>query len=208
MEQAQAELSAMARALAQEYPAVENERELRARSELQLRIRQSPAAAVSIAMLLVLSGAVLAIACANVAGLLLARSRARSREVAIRLAIGAGRARLVQQFLTESLVIALAGGVAGIALAFGSIRYLSSIRLPTDTPIVIAPQLDWRVMLFALFVSAASAVLFGFGAGAAKREIGTGSRSQGRRHFAEAGRATGYEISWWVRRWPSHWCCW
>ncbi len=161
IEQARAELNVLSRALAHEYPNAERDRELTAGTELELRIRQSPPTAAAVAILVVLSAAVLAIACANVAGLLLARSRSRSREVAIRLAIGAGRGRILQQFLTESFVIAMAGGAAGVALAYGSVRYLSSIRLPTDTPIVIAPIVDWRVLMFALVAAAVSALLFG-----------------------------------------------
>lgn len=161
IEQAQAELSVLARALAGEYPKFEQGRELRVRTEMDLRLRQSTAGVAVIGMLMVLSLAVLAIACANVAGLLLARSRARSREMAIRLAIGAGRARLIQQLLTETILLALAGGAAGLFMAWGAVQFISSIQVPTDTPIVIAPHLDARALLFAFAISVMSALLFG-----------------------------------------------
>jgi predicted permease len=104
---------------------------------------------------------VLMIACANVANLLLGRARARTREVAIRIALGISRARLVRQLFVESLMLAVLGGAVGLTFAFGGIRFLQNIRVPTDIPVVIAPQLDQRVMLFSLFCALASALVFG-----------------------------------------------
>lgn len=161
LEQAQAEMFSLSNALAGQYPEVEGGRQLSVRTETDLRLRSSPPTTAMMAMLLALSAAVLLIACANVAGLLMARSRARSREMAIRLSIGAGRGRLVQQLFTETLLLAAAGGAAGTALAGAALHFLSSLRPPTDTPIVLAPELDGRVLLFAAAVSAASALLFG-----------------------------------------------
>jgi macrolide transport system ATP-binding/permease protein len=104
---------------------------------------------------------VLLIACANVAGLLLGRARSRSREIAVRLAIGAGRFRLVRLLLAESLLIALMGGAAGIALGYGGVKFFGRYQIPTDLPISLAVQLDKRVFLFSLGVSLLSAVLCG-----------------------------------------------
>jgi len=101
------------------------------------------------------------VACANVAGLLLGRARARSREMAVRLAIGAGRSRLIQQLLFESLLIALIGGTLGVAVAYGGTRFFNQIQVPSDLPIVLSAQLDRRVLFFTLAVSLASTVLFG-----------------------------------------------
>jgi predicted permease len=104
---------------------------------------------------------VLTIACANVANLMLGRGRARSREMAIRLALGVSRPRLLRQLLTESLLLALMGFALGLGVAHGGIRFLQAI--PTADQIVIAPQLDQRVLIFGLIVAAASAMLFGLG---------------------------------------------
>src|SRR5258708_33459858 len=85
--------------------------------EVQARMRIDPGDALQTALLLAIAGLVLLIACANVANLLLVRARARSREIAIRLAIGAGRGRLLRQLLTESLLLSIFGGAAGLVLA-------------------------------------------------------------------------------------------
>ncbi|WP_321471912.1 ABC transporter permease [uncultured Paludibaculum sp.] len=161
IEQARSELDALAVHLAREYPDTNRGVRYAVRTEFHARVEQFPPLVAAMALLMTLSCLVLLVASANVANLLLARARARSREIAIRLAIGAGRARLFQQLVTESVLLALLGGLAGLLLAQGAIRYLTSIQLPTDTPIAISAQLDWRVLLFSLFVSVASAVLFG-----------------------------------------------
>jgi len=102
----------------------------------------------------------LLIACANLGNLLLARATARQREIAIRAAIGAGRGRLLRQFLAEGLTLALAGGVAGIALARGADALL--VRLsPAAVPRLGEVGLDWRVLGFALAISLVAGAIFG-----------------------------------------------
>jgi predicted permease len=103
----------------------------------------------------------LGIACANVANLTLSRGRARSREIAVRLAIGASRGRLVRQLMAESLVIAVAGGALSLLIAQFCIDVISKLPTAGDIPIQTDIQLDTRVLWFTLLVSLATAILFG-----------------------------------------------
>ncbi len=103
---------------------------------------------------------VLLIACANIGSLLLARAVSRERELAMRMALGAGRGRLVRQCLTESAVLALAGGAFGVLLAMAGIRPFVALW-PGTLPRADGVQLDWHVLLFALAASLASGLLFG-----------------------------------------------
>ncbi len=109
-------------------------------------------------------GFVLLIACANVANLLMARATIRRREIAIRSALGAGRARLMWQLLTESLLLSFAGGVLGLGLGYVGVRALLAIN-PGDIPRVGeqggAVALDWRVLVFTLLASILTGILFG-----------------------------------------------
>jgi len=104
---------------------------------------------------------VLLIACANVMNLMLSRASARSREVAVRLAIGAGRGRLIRQLLTESLVIAIAGGALGLLVAQAGVALWGQLRIPIDIPLSMDIRIDPALLLFTLLVSVVSAILFG-----------------------------------------------
>lgn len=111
-------------------------------------------------VLLGAAGFVLLIACSNVANLMLARATGRSREMALRAALGAGRRRLTCQMLTESLLLAITGGAAGVALAWWGTRLLVSLA-PAEIPRLDEIRLDPRVLLFALGVSLLTGVLSG-----------------------------------------------
>ncbi|HEX4440746.1 MAG TPA: ABC transporter permease [Thermoanaerobaculia bacterium] len=155
--EAQAELAGIAASLEKQYPK-ENE---------GWGVRLVPLAESLVSgfrtALLVLLGAValvFVIGCANIANLLLARSASRSREVAIRTALGAGRARLARQFLTECLVLSLTGGALGVALAYAGMGALRRM-LPSDLPRTGEIALDARVLLFSLAASVLGALVFG-----------------------------------------------
>jgi len=109
----------------------------------------------------VLWALVLSLVCANLAGLLLARGSQRRREIAIRLSVGASRARLVRQFLTESVLLSFSGGLAGIALAFWITHVLSSLPLPSQIPLEFNCQIDFHVIAITLAVALAAGIGFG-----------------------------------------------
>lgn len=118
--------------------------------------------AMALYVSLAIVGFILLIACANVGGLTLARSNTRQKEMAVRLALGAGRARLIRQLLVESLLLSLSGGLLGVLLAFwrvGGIVGLISSDMGEPFPFFIGP--DWRVLAFAVVVTFITALLFG-----------------------------------------------
>jgi len=113
-------------------------------------------------MLMATVGLILLIACANVANLLLARASTRQKEIAIRLAIGAGRGRLLRQLLTESLLLSTLGGGAGLALAASISGWVVSYTPPNNfSTLTLDNRLDWRVLGFTLAISLLTGILFG-----------------------------------------------
>jgi len=158
---AAADLKGIGNRLEQTYPQSNRNQRVDVETEFQMRVKQSPPNAALVAMLLMLAICVLLVACANVTGLLLSRARARSREMAVRLAIGAARGALIRQLLLENLILAIAGGLAGIAVAYAGTSFFNGIPIPTDVPLAFHVSVDQRMLLFTIAASLISTFLFG-----------------------------------------------
>jgi putative ABC transport system permease protein len=180
LEQARAEMDAIGAEIARNYPASNKgwgiTVERLGDSIVGADLRRS------LLVLLAAVGMVLLIGCVNLANLTLARGTSRAREVAVRAALGAGRGRLVRQFLTESVVLALGGGALGIALGYGMIAGLARLLPPYFLPSEARVAMDSRALLFVLAVSIVTGVLFGLAPAlqATKPDL-TGSLKEGGR---------------------------
>ncbi|MGC1936085.1 MAG: ABC transporter permease, partial [Candidatus Acidiferrales bacterium] len=163
LEQAQTALSVIARRLADEHPQDEKDLTLNVVPELLARpavLPNNPIVAVS-ALFLALAAMVLLLACFNVANLLLVRATVRQREMAIRAALGGTRTRLIRQLLTESLILALLGGGAGIVIGSWGSAMIGSINFHMDLPILLNFGFDWRVFTFAFAAAALTGIIVG-----------------------------------------------
>jgi predicted permease len=163
LKRAQAEVSTVAARLASSYPNTNEDRTmtLLPSSKVAFNPIVDRALVPLAALLMIVVGLVLAIACANLANLLLVRAASRSREIATRLAIGAGRGRLVRQLLTESVIVSLAGGVVGLGLAFILVRLITGFTPPLPIPLHLDIRPDGRVLAFTFLLSAGTGILFG-----------------------------------------------
>ncbi|HKP86005.1 MAG TPA: ABC transporter permease [Blastocatellia bacterium] len=114
-----------------------------------------------VGLLMGVVGLVILLACTNLANLLLARAAERRKEIAVRLALGASRFRLVRQLLTESLILAFGGGALGLLVAFWLVNLVSAFKMPLNVPVAIQLHIDYRVFIFTALVSFVTGMLFG-----------------------------------------------
>jgi predicted permease len=164
-EEAGAALAVVARDLARAHPVDDRNAELRGfpveTGMVTGSLDQDSGLVMIASIFLGLAGLVLLLACVNVANLLLVRATVREREMVIRSALGAARFRLIRQMLTESVLLAVLGGVGGIALGLAGSNFLSSINLQTDLPIAFDFGFDWHVFAFSAAIAVAAGALVG-----------------------------------------------
>src|SRR6516162_7934773 len=185
LEQAQARLTAMAAQLRRDFP---TDYPPQAQWTIEIQPLQETLVGKVRPMLLVLLGAVILIVfivSLNIANLLLARASGRQQEMAVRLALGASRGRMVRQLLTESMLLSLIGGVAGIATAIGTLGFILRF-VPSNVPRLNEVRIDWMVLGFALLISILTGLVFGLAPAlhAAKGALSLAIR--------EGGRGSGY----------------
>lgn len=177
LETGDAELKSLAKSLEEQYPETNSQKTTYVQSMHETLVGR---VGTQLIMLLSAAGFMLLIVCGNVASLLLARATGRQTEMAIRCAVGAGRGRIINQLLTESLLLAVLGGAAGIALAVGAMRFLESV-IPAGIPRIANIGMDGTIFGFAIVVSLLTGVVFGLApAVSASRTNLTESLKEGR----------------------------
>ena len=161
LDQARSELITLAKRMQLEFPKLNHNRGASVYTNLELRQLSDTGDKGLSLTLCVLALAVLLVACTNVAGLLLTRAKTRTREIAVRLAVGAGRFRLMRLLFTESLMITLLGGLLGIGIGYAGVKFIGRYKVPTELPLTFTVQIDRRALLVSLLITIVSAVLCG-----------------------------------------------
>ena len=184
LKQAQAALDIVGERLTQQYPDTYKNQSLQIFPELQARPAPDPNNTMLVlsGLFLGLATLVLLLACVNVANILLVRATVRAREMAIRAALGAARSRIVRQLVTESVVLALAGGCTGILVGLWGSTFLSSMNIHFDIPVRFDFSFDWRIFAFALALALATGVIVGLipALRASRQDLGTVLHEAGR----------------------------
>jgi len=196
LNQAGAELHVVAQNLMRQHPDVERNLNLEVFPEPSLRINPGDPKTMFIiaALFLSLAVMVLLLACVNVANLVLVRATSREREIAIRSALGAQHSRLIRQMITESVTLALLGGVTGVVLGTWASNALSHLNLHADIPINLSFGLDWRIFFYSFAIALLAGVVVGIvpALRIAKGNVNTALREGGRglaggRHWVRDG---------------------
>lgn len=179
LSQARSELAALAQSLEHEYPRTNRGRGAAVHTMLEMRTNSEAGEWKFSVIFSMLALSVLLVACTNVAGLLLSRARTRTREIAVRLALGSGRFRLVRLLLTESLILAGLGGLGGVAVGYTGIELLKTFSIPTELPMTIPFRMDGRLLLVSLALSVVSALICGLAPAlqSARTDLVTGLKS-------------------------------
>jgi predicted permease len=191
IQQAAASLNVIAHQLSSQYPDTDKDLkayvfpETSARPEAESS-RQNPIVA---SVFLGLVGLVLLVACVNVANILLVLSTSRQKELAIRATLGAGRARLVRQMLTESVILSVLGGASGLLIGIWVSRMLGSIRIPGDLPFRFDFSLDWRVFVYVAAIAITTGIVVGLmpSLRASRTNVNDALREGGRSNSSGAG---------------------
>jgi len=188
LEQAQAEMSSIAAGIADLYPAVK--KGWGATVDRYLDRMIGPQLRLSLTVLMYAVAAVLLIGCANLANLLMARATLRSREIALRMAVGAGRGRVIRMLLTESLLLSACGATVGIALGYGLLTLIQSLLPPFSFPAEANIAMDSRVLLFLVAVTILTSIAFGLAPAvqAARRDSVESLKEGGRASSAGRGK--------------------
>jgi predicted permease len=187
-ESAQADLLTISRSLESFYPESNRARGVSLMPEIDSRFEQSQGNDVFLVLMLGMAGLVLLVACTNVVNLLLGRAQMRTREFAIRISVGASRARLVGQLLTESFLLALLGTAAGLLMASWVSSVLAAIQLPTEIPLEFALRIDSRVLLYTCGAAVVSVFAFGLWPALAATRSGLSARARSQSQRANWGR--------------------